>query len=104
MASPPTGDPSHERPPAEAIVELTTRRTVLLLFTAAFIIGLPFWWMTTTIERLTLPSNRVQAWSESRVSSRQAQLSFRYFSSTADPFQLLAALRTQNKSRLEHQS
>lgn len=54
--------------PTAPLVDLTSRRIIVLSFWAILLLGLPFWWYTTTIERLTLPKGQVEAWKSQEVS------------------------------------
>ena len=48
--------------------DLSTRRAVVLAFWAVALIGVPYWWSTTTIERRHLPVAQVDAWLRTSVS------------------------------------
>ena len=43
------------------------RISIIVAFWAVVLIGLPFWWATTTIERLPLPRSEVEHWSSLQV-------------------------------------
>ncbi|BGP15870.1 hypothetical protein JCM10213_005644 [Rhodosporidiobolus nylandii] len=42
--------------------DIRTRRIVIAAFWAVVLLGVPFWWTTTTLERRALPAERVRAW------------------------------------------
>jgi phosphatidylinositol glycan class S len=50
--------------PVSPPVDVRSRRIVLASFWAVVLLGLPLWWRTTTLERRTLPVERVRGWSE----------------------------------------
>jgi GPI-anchor transamidase subunit S len=54
--------------PTAPLVDLASRRILVLSFWAILLLGLPFWWHTTTIERLALPKGQVEAWKSQEVS------------------------------------
>ncbi|KAL8292624.1 hypothetical protein RQP46_001236 [Phenoliferia psychrophenolica] len=52
------------RPAVPAVAQdLWTRRAVTLAFWAVALVGVPYWWTTTTIERRPLPLSQLQQWS-----------------------------------------
>ena len=58
------------RLPAESKDGVWLRRNVLLSFWAVvLLIGLPFWWKTTTVYRAHLPYRAMDSWADGSVSS-----------------------------------
>ncbi|ORY92751.1 phosphatidylinositol-glycan biosynthesis class S protein-domain-containing protein [Leucosporidium creatinivorum] len=52
--------------PTAPLVDLPSRRIIVFSFWAILLLGLPFWWYTTTIERLALPKGQVSGTSYER--------------------------------------
>lgn len=50
----------------------SSRRRILLSYWAAILIGIPLWWVTTSLTRLPLPESRVKGLEPRQVSSYQA--------------------------------
>ena len=48
----------------------STRRRILLSYLIVFIVGIPLWWVTTSLTRLPLPEARVKALEPRKVSNR----------------------------------
>lgn len=67
---PPLNERTPELPPPAKLhpvsptPDIPRRRIIVLSFWALIILGIPFWWKTTTIERLPLPSAEVEGWVE----------------------------------------
>ena len=72
----PTQEPAeligHRMTPAEVTAELNPshrhRMLVVLSFPLLFLLAVPFWWYSTSIERLPLPTSRIAALETSAVS------------------------------------
>lgn len=60
--------PKRVQPPTVA-QDVTCRRAVTLAFWAVALLGVPYWWSTTTIERLPLPTTDILTWSHRAVRS-----------------------------------
>lgn len=58
-----------ELPPPSPYQDITARRIIVASFWTVLLLGIPFWWNTTTIERLSLPGNEVQSWVQAGVSA-----------------------------------
>ncbi|KAK4046991.1 GPI transamidase component [Microbotryomycetes sp. JL201] len=52
------------RPPREAVNDNSAERRVLVtcFWLVVIVLGVPYWWATTTIERLPLPVSRINRW------------------------------------------
>lgn len=61
-ARPPT--PAELLKPSERLV---TRRAVVVAFWLVILLGVPFWWKATSLERLALPSHEVAQWTAQAV-------------------------------------
>lgn len=59
--------------PASTITDpdpkLSTRRAATISFWIVIILGIPFWWKSTSLERLALPRDQVSYWENKIVSS-----------------------------------
>ncbi|KAK3762447.1 hypothetical protein RRG08_009836 [Elysia crispata] len=65
---PPSVAPNEEKDTVETVKEKTTQHTAALCFGLFFIvIGLPLWWKTTEIYRVSLPYSDIQHLSEKKV-------------------------------------
>lgn len=59
--------------PEPAFQSSWTRRAVVASFWVIVLIGLPVWWKTTTIERLSLPKGEVESFRISKVGSQVSE-------------------------------
>ncbi|GAA6059298.1 hypothetical protein JCM10212_006691 [Sporobolomyces blumeae] len=60
---PATNPPLSE--PRSPPVDRRTRRWILASFWAVVLVGVPFWWHTTSLERRPLPVHRIEEWTRS---------------------------------------
>lgn len=55
--------------PVTPVKDTSKRRVTVLSFWAVALLGVPYWWKTTTVERLELPRAEIQGWRDRAVSS-----------------------------------
>lgn len=61
--------PARKAPPPETTASIRTRRWAIASFwIVALLLGLPIWWISTTVYRATLPLEQMSHWAEGRVS------------------------------------
>lgn len=61
-APPPLSTPTKRAQPPKVPQDLPTRRAVTFAFWAVALLGVPYWWTTTDIERRPLPTAQLAAW------------------------------------------
>lgn len=67
-AVPPPYPDSRKAPPPEKPSDVSRRSLVILSFWAIVLfLGLPIWWMTTTIYRANLPLSGMADWADGKV-------------------------------------
>lgn len=67
-AVPPSYPDSRKAPPPEKPSDVSRRSLVILSFWAIVLfLGLPIWWMTTTIYRANLPLSGMADWADGKV-------------------------------------
>lgn len=71
--------PSLKLKPVTPVKDTSKRRVTVLSFWAIALLGVPYWWKTTTVERLQLPSTEIQGWRERAVSTSKEER-FAFFS------------------------
>ncbi|KAM0752222.1 hypothetical protein T439DRAFT_324288, partial [Meredithblackwellia eburnea MCA 4105] len=81
-------------PPPTLKQDPWTRSAVTAAFWAVALVGVPYWWNTTTIERLQLPNQRVHAWKSKSPCYLRPPVSLRVHSSAG------AASAVEVQSRL----
>jgi hypothetical protein len=76
---PPT-EPALKEPPPESPANIRRRSHVILSFwSIVVLLGLPIWWMTTTIYRAPLPLTGMAQWADGKVSSSYGLSSWKQF-------------------------
>lgn len=75
-AAGPATEPKPKMPPPEKPADERRRSFIVLSFwLMVLILGLPIWWMTTTIYRANLPLDSMLEWADGKVTSLSLPIS-----------------------------